>query len=71
MFSRTLVLLLSILLLLPVAAVSQITLTGATWFASTPAGAGSIAMGYADGASNTVGGDQWYDLWFALVSAAA
>jgi hypothetical protein len=66
MFSRRQALFLVTLALVPVAAYPQTTLTGATWFASTPTGAGSVAMGYADGAENTVGGDQWYNLWLAL-----
>ncbi len=66
MFSRPPALLLSILLLVPLAAYPQTALTGAMWFASTPSGGGSVAVGYADGASNTLGGDQWYELWFAL-----
>jgi hypothetical protein len=36
------------------------------WFSATSSGAGSVAMGYEDGAANTLGGDQWYDLWLAL-----
>jgi len=66
MFSRKQALLFSTLLVLPLAAYPQTTLTGAMWFASTPTGGGSVAMGYADGAENTLGGDQWYDLWLAL-----
>jgi hypothetical protein len=66
MFSKRQALILVTLALVPLAAYSQITLTGATWFASTPTGGGSVAMGYADGAENTVGGDQWYNLWLAL-----
>jgi len=45
---------------------AQITLTGAVWFASTPTGGTSVSQGYADGATNTLGGDQWWNLWFAL-----
>lgn len=26
----------------------------------------SVSQAYADGASNTLGGDQWWDLWLAL-----
>jgi hypothetical protein len=44
----------------------QTTLTGAMWFATTPTGATSVEQAYADGAANTLGGDQWYDLWLAL-----
>jgi len=57
---------LTIFLLAPLSAYAQATLTGAMWFSSTPNGAGSVSMGYADGAANTVGGDQWYNLWLAL-----
>lgn len=54
------------LLVVPFSAYPQTTLTGAMWFASTSNGSTSVAQAYADGASNTVGGDQWYDLWLAL-----
>jgi hypothetical protein len=57
---------LSIFLLAPFTAYPQTTLTGAMWFASTPTGATSVAQAYADGANNTLGGDQWWDLWLAL-----
>jgi hypothetical protein len=53
-------------LLIPVSAYSQTTLTGAMWMATTPSGATSVAQAYADGAMNTLGGDQWWDLWLAL-----
>jgi hypothetical protein len=57
---------LSLCLLAPPPAYPQTTLTGAMWFASTPTGATSVEQGYADGVNNTLGGDQWWDLWFAL-----
>ena len=57
---------LCIFLLVPLSAYPQTTLTGAMWYATTPAGATSVAQAYADGAVNTVGGDQWWDLWLAL-----
>ena len=57
---------LAALLTLPFSAYSQVTLTGAMWFASTSSGATSVAQAYADGASNTLGGDQWWNLWLAL-----
>ena len=44
----------------------QVILTGAAWFSSTPTGATSVSQAYADGFTNTVGGDQWWDLWLAL-----
>ena len=53
-------------LLAPLSAFSQVTLSGAAWFASTPTGGTSISQAYADGASNTLGGDQWWDLWMSL-----
>ena len=56
---------LAALLTLPFSAYSQVTLTGAMWFASTSSGATSVAQAYADGASNTLGGDQWWNLWLA------
>lgn len=63
---RSLCFFVSVFVLLPPEAFSQTTLTGAMWFSSTPTGAGSVSMGYADGAANTLGGDQWYNLWVAL-----
>jgi hypothetical protein len=53
-------------MLIPLSAYAQITLTGAMWYATTPTGATSVAQAYADGALNTVPGDQWWDLWLAL-----
>jgi hypothetical protein len=52
------------LMFAPIFAHAQ-TLTGASWFASTPTGGTSVNQGYADGFTNTVGGDQWFDLWLA------
>src|ERR1700722_1124945 len=57
---------LSAFLLIPLSAYPQTTLTGAMWMATTPTGATSVAQAYADGAVNTLGGDQWWDLWLAL-----
>jgi hypothetical protein len=53
-------------LLLPLSAYPQTTLTGAMWMATTSAGATSVSQAYADGALNTLGGDQWWNLWLAL-----
>jgi hypothetical protein len=58
--------LLAFLLLLSLPAFPQVTLTGAVWFATTPTGGTSVQQAYADGASNTLGGDQWWNLWLAL-----
>jgi hypothetical protein len=52
--------------LLPLTAYPQTTLTGAMWMATTSTGATSVSQAYADGALNTLGGDQWWDLWLAL-----
>jgi hypothetical protein len=57
---------LSVPLLLPFVANSQITLTGAAWFATNSGGATSVQQGYADGFDNTAGGDQWWNLWLSL-----
>jgi hypothetical protein len=48
-------------LLVPLAAYSQTTLTGAMLFSTTSAGAWN---NYSE--LNTVGGDNWWDLWLAL-----
>jgi hypothetical protein len=56
----------SLLILAAPLARSQVTLTGAAWIATTSDGSSSVEMAYADGFDNTVGGDQWYDLWLAL-----
>ncbi len=53
-------------LFLVLPAYPQITLTGAGTFAATPAGATSVEQAYADGYYNTLGGDQWWNLWLAL-----
>ena len=37
------------LIIFPLAAYPQTTLTGAAWFSSTPTGATSVSQGYADG----------------------
>lgn len=58
--------LLAFLLMPCLPAFPQATLTGAVWFASSPTGGTSVQQAYADGASNTLGGDQWWDLWLAL-----
>ncbi|MGA2737949.1 MAG: hypothetical protein ABSG65_10920 [Bryobacteraceae bacterium] len=50
----------------PPLAYSQTTLTGAMWYATNSSGATSVTQAYADGALNTLGGDQWWDLWLAL-----
>jgi hypothetical protein len=63
---RNWLLLLSVLALDVSPAHPQTTLTGAMWFATTPTGGTSVSQAYADGASNTLGGDQWWDLWLAL-----
>jgi hypothetical protein len=55
-----------VFLMVPLCAYPQVTLTGAAWFSSTPTGATSVSQGYADGYANTVGGDQWWNLWLAL-----
>jgi hypothetical protein len=52
--------------LLPLTAYPQTTLTGAMWMATTSNGGTSVSQAYADGALNTLGGDQWWDLWLAL-----
>jgi hypothetical protein len=52
--------------LLPLTAYPQTTLTGAMWMATTSTGGTSVSQAYADGALNTLGGDQWWDLWLAL-----
>jgi hypothetical protein len=52
--------------LLPLTAFPQTTLTGAMWMATTSTGGTSVSQAYADGALNTLGGDQWWDLWLAL-----
>jgi hypothetical protein len=52
--------------LIPLSAYPQTTLTGAMWMATTPTGATSVSQAYADGAMNTLGGDQCWDLWLAL-----
>jgi hypothetical protein len=70
-FACRLLVLLAFLLLLSLPAYPQATLTGAVWFASTPTGGTSVQQAYADGASNTLGGDQWWDLWLALDPNAA
>lgn len=57
---------LAAILLIPLTAHPQTTLTGAMWMATTSMGATSVAQAYADGAMNTLGGDQWWDLWLAL-----
>ena len=57
---------LAAILLVPLSAYPQTTLTGAMWFATSSSGATSVAQAYADGALNTLGGDQWWDLWLAL-----
>jgi len=53
-------------LMVPLSAYPQTTLTGAIWFATTSTGGTSVQQGYADGANNTLGGDQWWNLWLAL-----
>jgi hypothetical protein len=63
---RCLPMLTASVLLIPLSAYPQTTLTGAMWYATTPTGATSVSQAYADGASNTLGGDQWWDLWLAL-----
>ena len=55
-----------LLLVLPLLAYAQVTLTGAAWFSATPTGATSVSQAYADGFLNTMGGDQWWNLWIAL-----
>jgi hypothetical protein len=57
---------LSTFLLVPLSAYPQTTLTGAMWMATTSSGTTSVAQAYADGALNTLGSDQWWDLWLAL-----
>jgi len=57
---------LAAILLIPLSAYSQTTLTGAMWMATDSSGATSVSQAYADGANNTLGGDQWFDLWLAL-----
>ena len=57
---------LAAILLIPLSAYPQTTLTGAMWMATNSSGATSVAQAYADGATNTLGGDQWWDLWLAL-----
>ncbi|MGA2578535.1 MAG: hypothetical protein ABSH24_21185 [Bryobacteraceae bacterium] len=57
---------LAVFLMVPLAAHAQTTLTGAMWFGTSSTGATSVAQAYADGANNTLGGDQWWDLWLAL-----
>ncbi len=66
MTARVYSLALAALLLTPCAASSQTTLTGAMWFATTSSGGTSVSQAYADGANNTLGGDQWWNLWLAL-----
>lgn len=56
----------AISLVMPSALPAQTTLTGAMWFAANPTGGTNISQAYADGASNTLGGDQWWNLWLAL-----
>ena len=56
----------AVILLIPLSAYPQTTLTGAMWFAANATGGTSVAQAYADGALNTLGGDQWWDLWLAL-----
>jgi hypothetical protein len=57
---------LAAVLLVPLSAYPQTTLTGAMWMATNSSGATSVSQAYADGAMNTLGGDQWWDLWLAL-----
>jgi hypothetical protein len=52
--------------LIPLTAYPQTTLTGAMWMATSSSGGTSVSQAYADGALNTLGGDQWWDLWLAL-----
>ena len=53
-------------LLAALPAYPQTALTGVVWFASTPTGGTSVQQAYADGATNTLGGDQWWNVWMAL-----
>ena len=53
-------------LMLPLSASSQVTLTGATWFATNSRGGTNVNQGYGYGFVNTIGGDQWWNLWIAL-----
>jgi hypothetical protein len=52
-------------LMLPLSAYSQITLTGAIQFSTNSSGASGVDVW------NTLGGDNWFDLWLALNSDAS
>ncbi len=57
---------LSASLLLPGLASAQVTLTGATIFGTNSGGGTNYNQGIEDQFSNTIGGDFWFNLWFAL-----
>jgi hypothetical protein len=63
---RRISLFLSVPLLLPFVGSPQITLTGASDFGTSATGATNVQQAYEYGFNNTIGGDQWWNLWMAL-----